>query len=150
MKIYHREINFDKKEDDSYKIEILPEAFTDFFEDTNDTLKYSLKTKKDSDYGNLRILVNNATYPIILQLTNSKEEVKYEKISTKKEDIDFKNLDPGKYFLRVIFDTNGNGKYDTGSYLKKIQPERVSNLPSKPDDEIRASWDDVWTINLLD
>ncbi len=142
--------NFKKTEDNNYRIQVLPEAFVDFFDNKNDTLNYSLKTKKESENGNLRVLVNNATYPIIVQLTNNNEEVKYEKISKKREALDFLNIDPGKYFLRVIFDTNGNGKYDTGNYLKKIQPERISYLPTKPDDDIRAGWDDVWTINLLD
>ncbi|MCF7568409.1 Ig-like domain-containing protein [Sabulilitoribacter arenilitoris] len=142
--------DFKRTEDNSYKVQVLPEAFIDFFDNKNDTLNYALSTKKESDIGNLRVIVNNATYPIIVQLTNNNEEVKYEKISTKKEALDFLKIDPGKYFLRVIFDSNGNGRYDTGNFLKKIQPERVSYLPSKPDDEIRAGWDDVWIIDLLD
>ncbi|GAA4959851.1 Ig-like domain-containing protein [Algibacter aquimarinus] len=144
------DINFDKTEDNTYKIQILPEAFIDFFDDKNDTLNYTLKTKKESDYGNLKVIINNATYPIIVQLTNNSEEVIYEKVSEKQEALDFLNINPGKYFLRVIFDTNGNGKYDSGNYLKKIQPERISFLPGEPDDDIRAGWNDVWTINLLD
>jgi len=144
------EIDFKKTEDNTYKLQILPEAFIDFFDDKNDTLRYALKTKKEADFGNLRVIVNNATYPIIVQLLNTNEEVKYENILEKKEASDFLNITPGKYVLRIVYDTNGNGKYDTGNYLKKIQPERVTYLPSKPDDDIRAGWDDIWTINLLD
>lgn len=142
--------SFEKTQNNSYKIQVLPKAFTDFFDNTNDTLNYAVKTKKESENGNLRVLINNATYPIIVQLTDNNEEVKYEKISHKKEVVDFLNIEPRKYFLRVVFDANGNGKYDTGSYLNKKQPERISYLPSQPDDDIRAGWDEVWTVNLLD
>ena len=111
------ELNFNKTEDNAYKLQILPEAFTDFFDDKNDTLNYSVKTRKQSDFGYIRFTLNNAKYPVILQLTDAKGVVKYEQYSTKPEQIDFFNLDPGKYFIRVVFDTNGNKKYDTGNYL---------------------------------
>ena len=79
----------------------------------------------------------NATYPIILQLTDEKGNVKYEQYSTKPEVLDFLNLSPGKYFIRAIFDANGNKKFDSGNYLKKIQPEKVSFFKEI---EIRADW----------
>ena len=64
--------------------------------------------------------------------------------------MDFLNIEAGQYYLRVVFDSNGNKKYDTGSYLKKIQPERVSFREYSPDDDIRAGWDQVWEFTLLD
>lgn len=141
-------LNFDKTEDNNYTIKILPEAFEDFFGNKNkDTLNYKTATKKESDYGNIRLQLANATYPIIVQLTNEKGEVKYEQYSKKQEDLDFLNINPGKYYLRVIFDTNGNGKYDTGNYLKKIQPERVSHF--EIDEEIRAYYDYTLNFTLL-
>lgn len=134
--------DFEKKEENNYRIQILPEAFIDFFGNKTDSLNYSLKTKKISDFGNIRINVRNAVYPIIVQLTDEKGEVKLEYYSTKPEPIDFLNVNPGKYFLRVVFDTNGNEKYDTGNYLKKIQPERISHAP-KELEPVRAGWDNV-------
>lgn len=142
------EVNFKKTEDNAYKIRILPEAFTDFFEDKNDTLNYALKTRKKSEFGYVRFTLNNAEYPIILQLTDEKGVVKYEQYSTKPEQLDFFNLDSGKYFIRVVFDANGNKKYDTGSFLKKIQPERVVYF--EMDDAIRADWGIIQTLNFTE
>ena len=51
--------------------------------------------------------------------------------------IDFLKLAPGKYFIRVVWDANGNKIFDTGNYLNKIQPERVSFFKEI---EIRADW----------
>ncbi|WP_412986967.1 Ig-like domain-containing protein [Pontimicrobium sp. IMCC45349] len=139
---------FDKTEGNTYKIEMLPGALTDFFGTVNDTLNYNLRTRQLSDYGNVRVLLKNAKYPVVVQLTSEKGEVKYEKTSTKAEPLDFNNLDAGNYLIRVIFDTNGNGKFDTGNFLKKQQPERVSYFPEVLD--VRAGWDLIQEFVLID
>jgi len=138
---------FEKKEQERYKIQMLPETFTDFFENKSDTLNYSLSTKEYSDYGNVRISLKNATYPVIVQLTNDKGEVKAEKYSTKPEVLDFLTVNPSTYFIKVIYDGNGNKKYDTGNYLLKRQPERVSIF--EMDETVRAGWDYIETIELI-
>ena len=133
-------LKFDKKEDQKYAITILPEAFTDFFEATNDTLSYRATTKKLSAYGNIKVTLNNAPKtPLIVQLITTKGDVKYEKYGTGITVFDFLNVDPSTYNLRVVFDDNNNQKYDTGNYLKKLQPERIAYHPD--DIEIRANWD---------
>ena len=93
--------NFKKTPESVYKVQVLPEGFTDWFDNTNDTLNISMRTKKESDFGYARFTLINAKYPLILQLTDSKDEVKYEQYSTKPEAIDFLNLDPDKVFARV-------------------------------------------------
>jgi len=131
-------LQFDKTEDNNYRIEMLPEAFEDFFGDKNkDTLNYRLKTKKASDFGYARFTLVNATYPLIIQLTDKKGEVKVEQPFEKAGTIDFLNLAPAMYSIRIIHDVNGNEKHDTGNYLKKIQPEKVSHFQEI---EIRADW----------
>ena len=131
-------LKFDKTEDNNYKVEILPEAFEDFFGDKNkDTLNYSLKTRKSSDFGYARFTLVNATYPLIIQLTDNKGEVKEEKFAKEEGTVDFFNLDSGMYYIRVIHDSNGNKKFDTGNYLKKIQPEKASHFKEI---EIRPDW----------
>ena len=57
----------------------------------------------------------------------------------------FKLLNPGKYFLRLIKDNNNNDKWDTGNYLKKIQPEEVIYYPFEL--ELRANLDLNETFN---
>jgi uncharacterized protein (DUF2141 family) len=137
--------NFKKTEENVYQIKVLPEGFTDLFGNKNDTLKYNIRTKKESDFGYARFTLTNATYPIIFQLTNDKGEVKFEQYSAKPEPIDFLNLAPGKYFIRVIWDANGNKKFDSGNYLKKIQPEKVSFFDEV---EIRADWGTTETLEF--
>ena len=68
-----------------------------------------------------------------------------EKVSTGKDGI-IESVKPGKYIFRMIRDNNRNKEWDTGNYLKKIQPEEVyySNFEL----EIRANWDFNETLNL--
>ena len=139
---------FAKKEQERFNIQMLSETFTDFFGNKNDTLNYSINTKLYSDYGNVRLTFQNANYPLIVQLIDENGEVKEEQYTTKLEVLDFLNVDPGEYYIRVIFDENKNKKYDSGNYLLKIQPERISYYPEEL--EVRASWDEIIEFLLLD
>ncbi|WP_370477721.1 Ig-like domain-containing protein [Tamlana flava] len=130
-------LSFDKTEDNAYKMQMLPEAFVGFFDKTNDTINVSLRTKKASDFGYVRFTLINAKYPLIIQLTDKSGKVQSETYASEEGPIDFLNLSPGTYSIRVINDTNGNKKFDTGNYLKKTQPEKASYFQ---DVEIRADW----------
>ncbi|TYA70051.1 Ig-like domain-containing protein [Seonamhaeicola marinus] len=139
--------DFKKTYENRYEFMVEPEAFEGFFSGINtDTLYFSVNTRKEADYGYARLTLIGAEYPVIIQLTDSKGEVKYEKYSEKPEAVDFLDLSPGKYNIRVIHDTNGNKKYDTGNYLKKIQPERVSHFEMP--DEVRSNWGLSPTLNF--
>ena len=131
--------DFEMQEESSYKIQLLPGALQDMYGAVNDTIDFNVRTRALSDYGNLRLTLENATYPAIVQLVTTQGEVKAELYTTKPEPLDFIHITAGNYLVRVVYDTNGNKKYDTGNYLKKIQPERVSYYPTVLD--IRSGWD---------
>ncbi|MBT8260548.1 MAG: Ig-like domain-containing protein [Bacteroidia bacterium] len=139
---------FEKQEQETYKIQLFPGALEDFFGNNNDTLSYTLKTRTKGDYGDIRLTLQNAIYPVIVLLVDSKDEVKYEQFYQGASPIDFRHISPGKYSLRVIFDSNNNQKYDTGNYLLKRKPERVSYYPNIV--EVRAGWDEIIEFTLLD
>lgn len=140
--------DFELEANENYKIQLLPGMVVDFFEETNDTINYSFTTKSLADYGNLQLTINgnNITYPIIVQLLNVKEEVQRELFAEGPQLFEFNNLDPSDYLIRVIFDENGNKKWDTGNYLKRLQPEKVSYYPIPI--EVRANWEVPTTFTL--
>ena len=82
-------LSFDKLEEEEYSIKLLPGAITDFYNSTNDTILYRVKTKTYNDYGNLRLNLRNAKYPILTQLVSASGEKKYEIYNTKLSAIDF-------------------------------------------------------------
>ncbi len=139
---------FEKEENTSYHFTLLPEAIEDFFGNVNDTLKYSLRTREYSDYGNFRLQLVNAKFPLIVQLIDNRGEVYKEQYVTENKPVDFFNLQSGVYFLRVIFDENRNGKYDPGNFLLRRQSERVSYAEQPV--EVRSSYDLIETFTLQD
>jgi hypothetical protein len=50
----------------------------------------------------------------------------------------FKNIPPGKYYLRVIFDDNTNNEWDYGSILSNSMSEEI--IYFEKEIEIRSNW----------
>ncbi|WP_086475769.1 MULTISPECIES: Ig-like domain-containing protein [Arenibacter] len=143
------DFNFEVEPNESYTLDLLPGMTTDFFGKENDTLSYKLTTKSYADFGNLRLSLEGAvTYPLIVQLTDEKGVVKKEQFADEARIFHFNHIAPAKYLIRVIHDSNGNQKWDTGNYLKGIQPEKVSYYPSVL--EVRANWELEQTFTLLE
>ncbi|MDT0690769.1 Ig-like domain-containing protein [Salegentibacter sp. F188] len=133
-------ISFEKEESSQYSIRALPGTVVDMFEATNDTLTQRVTTKAFSEFGNITFRLQNVEqYPIIVQITDLKGVPIAEKYSTGESVISFSNVNPGNYFMRIIYDRNENSKWDTGNYLKKLKPEKIEYFPDTL--TIRANWD---------
>jgi hypothetical protein len=132
---------YDWLPNDNYKIELLPNALIDFWGNTHDTLKFGAKTRPIADYGNIFLqILREDQDPFILELVNLKgEALRRFDVSNELDFYEFKYLAPGNYLFRYVKDKNGNKKWDTGNYLKKIQPEMV--YYSADTIELRANWD---------
>ena len=132
---------YDWLPNDNYKIELLPNALIDFWGNTHDTLRFSAKTKPIEDYGNIFLqILREDKDPFVLELVNLKgESLRRLDVSNESDFYEFKYLLPGNYLFRYIKDKNGNKKWDTGNYLKKIQPEMVYYSPDTI--ELRANWE---------
>ncbi|NMH27659.1 Ig-like domain-containing protein [Flavobacterium silvaticum] len=131
---------FDKQPSEKYSMRLFPGAITDFYGTVNDTLKYSATTKELSEFGNLRVKLENANrFPIVVELTDAKGNVQATAYTEKETTVDFNALEPNKYTLRIIYDDNKNKRWDSGNYLQKIQPEEVIYFPKEI--EVRSNWD---------
>ena len=127
------------EEEQIYKVQLLPGAFTDFYNASNDTLRYAITTKPISDYGTLNMtFVNVPQTPIIVQFVNEKNKVLQEKPLTENEPVLFDYIVPGNYYVRMVYDENGNGKWDSGNFLERRAPEKVTYYPSKI--EVNPNW----------
>ncbi len=110
----------------------------------NDTLKFS--TKKKEDYGSLLIRLSNldtTKHPVLLFFAN---DVLKQSIPLNATRINIPLLVPADYQVRVLYDRNRNGKWDTGDYKLKRQPEIV--IPRKDNLSIRPNWENEVEINL--
>ena len=133
-------IDFKKEEMEKYKITLMPGAVTNFYEAQNDTLIYKVGTKNTSDYGNLRLILENVKrFPVLVELTDKDGKVKAFAYTEKETNLEFLALEPAKYTLRIIYDDNKNKIWDTGSFQERRQSEEVIYFPKEI--EIRANWD---------
>lgn len=140
--------DFEKVEETNYEITVLPGGIFSLFEETNpDTLNYKLKPKKHSELSNLTITLQGMkSHPAIVQLITDQDEVKYEQYAEQRQVFEFELIESGRYFVRVIYDENENGKWDTGNYLKGRQPEKVDY--SRASIHVRTNWDISEVITL--
>ena len=130
---------FEKKQKKPYKVNLYPNALTDIFNTTNDTISSLFRTRGTEDYGEISITVQNSkNIPVIIQLTDNNDATIVQETSSKSKKISFDLLMPKKYKIRIIYDSNQNGIWDTGNYLDKRQPEHVEYFPEVQ--EVRANW----------
>jgi hypothetical protein len=81
-----------------------------------------------------------------IQLLNDKESVVREVAATS-DGVKFEYLAPNTYFLRLYIDVNGDGKWTTGDWLLKRQPEPIYYYPKRL--KLRANWDFEETFDHL-
>ncbi|PQB05648.1 Ig-like domain-containing protein [Aureitalea marina] len=130
---------FDKADETAYRVRFYPGAITDFYGETNDTLQYNFRTIALSDYGTLDLnLVGQANYPLVVQLVDESYRVVREARLQSQEPINFDYILPAKYYIRLIEDSNDNGRWDSGNFLKRLLPEKVIYYPELI--EVRANW----------
>lgn len=138
-------LQFPKEPNSAYRVTVDPGTFTDFFGNRNDSLVFSLNTGSYADFGNLRVLLEgDFEFPLILQLTDMTGRMEREIRADSLRAYEFNNLMPKTYILRAILDSNGNGKWDTGNYLGRMQAEKVIYYAKEI--EVRANWELVETF----
>jgi len=123
----------------NYKLLIEPGAFTDIYGLSNDTVLINFATQRADYYGALILTAENVVSPLIIQLLGENESLVKEKYVSQNSIITFDYLEPKKYLLKIIYDDNNNRHWDTGNYLRKIQPEKVKYYTG--DINVRSNWD---------
>jgi hypothetical protein len=145
----HRKLRFPIKveEEKRYVISIPDSSFIDWNGNHNQKIQMRFSTKSLRDYGVFVIhLKPKQDQPYVFQLLNEKEEILQQHFFSSDTTLTINYLDPATYILKIIFDNNGNKKWDSGNYGYKIQPEKVIYYSQKI--QVRANWevDEEWEI----
>lgn len=127
--------NFDKKKfylnfpidlGSFYDFELKNEALYDMFNVPNNLIKFSLQTRKQSDFAKLRLnIINPPKKKFFLELVNTKGKVIERKNSNGCLEFFFEHLNPGEYSFRILVDENENGFYDLADFKNKIYAEKT-------------------------
>lgn len=132
--------DFEKELIQNYKLFVEPGAIEDILGIQNDTIKASLKTGKVSDYCSIFLTLGNIEkFPIILELINEKGDIVAREYAEEPRKFDFFYLKPSRFKIKITYDDNGNRRWDTGNFLKNIQPEKVYYV--KTIIEAKANWE---------
>jgi uncharacterized protein (DUF2141 family) len=141
-------VNFEWDRGTDYQMKFSAGAVTGMFNSKNKEFTKVFTLASADDYGSLGVTVKlpeqNKSY--ILQVTNERKETISEHVIKRDTTLNFNNYRAGKYFFRVVYDTNGNGIWDTGRVSLKQLPEQIYNEPQEL--SIRAGWDRKATIEI--
>lgn len=133
-------IDYPWKQGENYRVFIPDSAVTDRFGLTNDTLKFSLIASKVEDFGTFKLnyQLPEHGHDYILQLQQNDGKLVQENVVKASGSITYEYLKTGAYKLKLLYDENNNGKWDTGNYLRGEQPEQVAFFDQAID--LRSNW----------
>ena len=131
-----------------YRIMVDSASFFSIYGKWNDSISTTFKFNPEKEYGNLYVKITGTTGPGFGELLDSSDKVVRASPLVDGE-IAFEDLKSGKYYLRYIEDTNGNGKWDTGNYAEHRQPEKVYYFNGVLNIAKYSSNDQDWDIKAL-
>lgn len=105
----------------------------------SDTTRFSYTTLLSADLSNLTINCADLPGQWIIELTQNERVLYYMVKLPSDTAVVFRQIEPGQYTARCIADVNRNGKWDTGNFVTKAQPEEVKRFALTQ--KLRANWD---------
>lgn len=118
--------------------------FVNIYGKRSDAIKKSIKVGGLDQYSTLFVVLQNADTSAVVQLLDGSDKV-VKTVVSENGKADFYFLKPNKYYMRLFYDRNGNGEWDSGDYDKNLQPEEVYYYPNAM--ELKAQWEITQTFN---
>lgn len=133
--------------DESYLLEIDSATFKGIYGGVSQKFSQEMKFRSFEEYAVLYLNIPGTGNLGYVQLINKSGSV-VQAERTEDNRCAFYFVKPGIYYLRLLIDENGNGKWDTGDYAKGRLPEKVYYYSRSL--ELRALFEysqDDWDIN---
>ena len=133
----------------NYELVLDDGALLGYFEEKNERILFRFTMDENDRYGHLslNIEVPDSIGQYIIELIDDNGTKIYdETIINSSQKLEYKNYLEGRYRVRIIYDSNKNGKWDPGSLKNKIQPERVWYYDKVFN--IRPNWEQEETIRI--
>lgn len=121
-----------------YKLSTDTAAITDVYGKMNDKKSFSLKVKKIEDYATLKVQLADWDERAMIQLLDERDKP-VRTLRAQPGGTLFTYLAPKTYYLRLFIDQDGNGRWTTGDYQSRRQPEEVFYFQRKL--TLKANWD---------
>jgi hypothetical protein len=132
----------------NYTLTIGEGAFTDIYGDKNKRAFKRFKIDKPENYSTLNLVVTvpDSSKSYIVELLNEQNNVLRSDAIRKNTTLHYRNYPAAKYHVRVVYDDNGNGKWDSGDVKRKIQPENI--WADETIITLRPNWDQDTPITI--
>ena len=98
-------------------------AFISVENDSSKLLSTTFQLNQKESYGTIKFTVTTERESFVVQLINNKNEVLYENWNEKS--FTFPKVTPATYKIRVLIDSNNDGKWSAGNLLKNEEPEDI-------------------------
>jgi hypothetical protein len=110
-----------------YSLVIEEGAFSSIYGDKNKKQGKKFTISKPENFSNLTLKVNvpDSTKMYVVELLDDNKNPLRTDVITKKTTLVYRNYYVGKFTLRVVYDGNKNGKWDSGSVKDRRQPENI-------------------------
>ena len=128
-----------------YRFYIPKGSMTDVMGYQNDSISSSFSTYDPEKFAKIVLTVNGKEgKQYIIQQTDSSSKTQQEitGVTSGKYTINF--VSPGEIRIRIIEDSNGNGQWDAGDVIKRLQPERSEMFINEKGEDLfatKANWD---------
>lgn len=131
----------------TYKIQVDSMSVFGIYGSPNKTIEQKFRVKGLEEYANLYLNISPISGPAFVELLNGSDAIQ-RTVTVDDGYAVFNNVNPGDYYARIILDSNGNGKWDTGNYAQHLQPEEVYYYPKKI--SLKQNWDIEQNWNIYE
>ncbi|QXV66141.1 Ig-like domain-containing protein [Mucilaginibacter sp. 21P] len=110
-----------------YQLLLNEAAFTDIYGDKNKRTAVNFEGDKQENYSQLtlKVTVPEQGKSYVVELLDDQKNLLRSDPITGNTSIVYKNYLTGKYRIRVVYDNNKNGRWDSGNVRQKQQPENI-------------------------
>lgn len=144
-------LSFNKEEAVSYKLTFFPGAIWSYYGMRNtDTITYSFTFDDAKKYADLTFILKNddiKSQKLVSLLGTNDKVIEYTKLQPGDSTFTFEQLLQGEYSVRMVYDENENGIWDSGILRKQIQPEPVIYYPELIKVEGGFDMENTWILN---
>ncbi len=118
-------------------------AFISIENDSSKKITETIKPLKEADLSILNIEIKTKEKFYLVELLDN--AFKIVRVEKNKPKLRFEDLLPGEYQIRLIIDTNQNGRWDPGNYFNKKEAEKIIYFRGADGSTIikgvKANWD---------
>jgi uncharacterized protein (DUF2141 family) len=131
-----------------YQLLINEAAVTDIYKDKNKRAGIQFVADKPENYSmlTLKVTVPEPNKQYVIELIDEQKNVVRTDVVTKTTSVVYRNFLTQKYKVRVVYDTNKNGRWDSGNVKRRAQPENI--WLNEKEITLRPNWEAEEAIDI--